>query len=179
MILPFYNSITGGGLQVFYNYSTHYGEFIPTYSYDEMRESMSSLTYRKALSQTLDRKYQTGINIQINQWKEFSYKKNTVTGKISDVKITREGVGASAAYGGTYQFTNIFYYLYQGRIYSYTKVGATATNLLGFSLGEKSPFSLEYGLFRNKTIAGLRFGFIHFYKDISSDSVHFIFNMSF
>ncbi len=179
IILPYYSTITNGGIQMIYNYATPSGEFIPQYSYDDFLGSMLGVTYRKSLTQTIDRKHQTGINVKINQWKEYRYYRNPITNKISNFEITNEGVGGSLGYGGTYQFSNSFYYLYQGRVYSYKNVGTTATSLLGYSFGSTGVVSLEYGLYNNHSIAGLRFGIIHTYQDLSSDTFNFVFNMAF
>lgn len=176
LVLPSYSTVTGGGISALYNFNTKYGEFIPAYSYNEITKGLGSLIFRKQISQSLDRRHTTGINIGLFQWKKIRYRTNYYTREASDVRILDEGIGVSAGYGGTYQLTNRFLYIYQARAYSSQESGISGTSLIGYNFNnfdQKETFLLEYGLFNNDSIAGARWGIIHIFQNLSAETFNF------
>lgn len=176
LILPSYSSATGGGISALYNFSTKYGEFIPAYTYNELTDGLGSLIFRRQISQSIDRRHSTGINIAVYQWKDIRYSRNYYTGEASDYEVLDEGVGASFGYGGTYQLSDDFLYIYQGRIYSSKNSGTRGTSLLAYSLSSMSSTEsifLEAGLFNDVSIIGLRWGFIQIFRNYSANSTNF------
>lgn len=148
-ILPYYSTVTRGGFEYAHVVPTQYGAFIPKISTNEPMGTLGGLFYRKQLTETIDRKHQTGLNIGLYQWKKISYTEN-IYGGVSDVEVEDEGIGTRLGYGGTYQFSSKFNFMYQGLGYSSDKSGTAATTLLGYRLDEISMF--QYGLLHNKTV---------------------------
>lgn len=182
LILPGYSSVTGGAISALYNIKTEYGEFIPTYTYNEIQKGQAALIYRKRLSQSLDRRHTTGINVSLFQWKIVNFNRNYYTNEASNIEVEDEGIGLGLGYSGTYQLTNDFLYIYQARATSSDKVYTAGTSLIAFSLvdlNESEPLLLEYGLFNDVTIIGVRLGFIQMFQDFSNDSFNFRFHLGF
>jgi len=179
-ILPSYSTATRGGINLIYNITTDYGEFIPVISYTDVYGSQSSLIYRKRLSQSVDRKHTTGINLAVYQWRRIERERDEYG--YYQTRNKGNGVGASFGYGGTYQLTNDFYYAYQGRYYSSYRNGALGTSLVGYNIldiNDTESLSLEYGLFNNISIVGMRWGLIHFFQNLSGDTFNFQFHLGF
>jgi hypothetical protein len=169
-ILPGYSTATKGYVSAMYNISTDYGEFIPFISINDLYGTLGTLVYRKQLSQTIDRRHQTGINLNLHQWKKITYEK-TYYGSFENSKTQDSGIGARFGYGGTYQLTNDFHFVYQGSYFSNYTNNLTATTLLGYNITTFS--QLQFGLLKDHSVIVYKVGVFYFIKNFSRDEVNF------
>lgn len=130
------------------------------------------IVYRKQLSQTLDRKHQTGLNLNLHQWRKYTYKK-TAFNSISDVKVVDSGIGGRIGYGGTYQFNNRFQFVYQGSYSSNYENNLAGTTLIGYAFAPE--LQLQAGMLNDHSAIALKFSSLYFVWDFSSQT--FSFNM--
>jgi hypothetical protein len=170
LIIPGYSTAVGGTIEALYNIDTQYGEFIPYMSFDEVFGSLSTLIYRKQLTQSLNRKHQTGINLNLHQWKRLKYKID-IFDRISDVKTVESGIGNRVGYGGTYQFTNDFNFIYQGSYFSNYKNGFNGTALLGYAVAEGAQF--QFGLLNDQSVIAYKLNTIYMMWSTSSEEFNF------
>lgn len=167
-ILPTYSTALKSGLEGGYVFPTKYGAFIPAASINEPFGTLGRLNYRKQLSETLDRKHQTGINIGIYQWKNISYDQN-IYGSIVNSEVEEEGIGARLGYGGTYQFTRKYNFMYQVVGSSSNKLRSSATSLIGYNIGNTS--MLQYGLLNNYTVVAWKVKQIYIMYNFSAKAI--------
>lgn len=167
-VIPGYSTVTKGSLEGAYVLPTKYGAFIPGLFMNDPFGTLGRINYRKQLSESLNRKHQTGINIGLYQWKTLSYSRD-LFGTLSNVKIKDEGVGTRLGYGGTYQFTTKYNFMYQVAGNSDYATRSNLTALMGYNIDGISMF--QYGLLHNQTVIAWKVKQIYIMYNLSMKAI--------
>jgi hypothetical protein len=159
------------GVSGFYDFKTSYGSFIPRVMYMSLSGAYYDLIYRKDITQSLDRRHQTGINLSLSNIKKVTYRSSLLSGTKANVE--EEYIGFTAGYGGTYHFSENLSGLYQGRVVNlFTPLsGFDYTMLAKYRLFPK--LNVHGGILDSHGVVGIDFFMIYFYYNTARNSLHF------